>query len=155
MDYLTKYYKNLSEQLQEQINILEAKIRSPQEIIAAAKGNPALEAGARKRAGERADLIDFLKGNISNRTDPQVDRATALRVLQDIVKDGQIDDVEDDLLNGIYGPTDRPSTTDDLKHIASTARRDFYTGSDKPEEIKLDDAREKTYQKINAGRKIR
>ena len=32
MDYLTNYYKNLCEQLQEKINILEANIRSPEQI---------------------------------------------------------------------------------------------------------------------------
>ena len=32
MNYLTNYYKNLCEQLQEKINILEARIRSPQEM---------------------------------------------------------------------------------------------------------------------------
>lgn len=32
MNYLTNYYKNLSEQLQEKINILEAEIRSPEQI---------------------------------------------------------------------------------------------------------------------------
>ena len=33
MNYLTNYYKNLCEQLQEKINILEARIRSPQEML--------------------------------------------------------------------------------------------------------------------------
>jgi len=32
MNYLTNYYKNLCEQLQERIDILEARIRSPKEI---------------------------------------------------------------------------------------------------------------------------
>jgi hypothetical protein len=32
MNYLTNYYKNLCEQLQEKINILEAQIRSPEQI---------------------------------------------------------------------------------------------------------------------------
>jgi hypothetical protein len=32
MNYLTNYYRNLCEQLQEKINILEARIRSPQEM---------------------------------------------------------------------------------------------------------------------------
>ena len=32
MNYLTNYYKNLCEQLQEKINILEAEIRSPEQI---------------------------------------------------------------------------------------------------------------------------
>lgn len=34
MNYLTNYYKNLCEQLQEKINILEARIRSPAEMRA-------------------------------------------------------------------------------------------------------------------------
>ena len=72
MNYLTNYYKNLCEQLQERINILEARIRSPEEMmrIGGAEAmdaasdepnpNPKINAGSRswrERADKRRELI--------------------------------------------------------------------------------------------------
>ena len=57
MNYLTNYYKNLSEQLQERINILEAFIRSPtQQATAARNTDPTIRIGLLPR---RDQMVNF------------------------------------------------------------------------------------------------
>jgi hypothetical protein len=76
MNYLTNYYKNLCEQLQEKISILEARIRSPQEMyqIGAAEMQGQTEPTAvnsgysswARRAERRKALIDNAMGQMGN-----------------------------------------------------------------------------------------
>jgi hypothetical protein len=75
MNYLTNYYKNLSEQLQEQINILEANIRSASEIkqigteeLEKALRNKEIELGRRLTRDERSAIIDQIVGSYTRRS---------------------------------------------------------------------------------------
>jgi len=75
MNYLTNYYKNLSEQLQEQINILEANIRSASEIkqigteeLEKALREKEIELGRRLTRDERSAIIDQIVGSYTRRS---------------------------------------------------------------------------------------
>ena len=61
MDYLTNYYKNLSEQLQEKLNILEAQIR---------EANDSINITPPPTSGKK-DVMDFIKPSKSKRTPEQ------------------------------------------------------------------------------------
>lgn len=66
MNYLTNYYKNLCEQLQEKINILEARIRSPKEIEQIGLENlknAEQELKSKKRASGKSDIISYEEYN--------------------------------------------------------------------------------------------
>jgi hypothetical protein len=161
MDYLTKYYKNLSEELQEQVFILEsvineARLKSPETIRREGRNNPLLQKGATKRAQEREDLFGYLLSQLGERN-PDIDKKAAERVIRDVAFDGQVDAEEADLLAKTFGDRgDSPSTSDDLKHILSTYRREYHSDwRNNPnwalwdEEERLNKARERTYKKYN------
>ena len=57
MDYMTKYYKNLCEQLQEKINLLEAGLKK-----AVKSGDPKLLAKEGIKAGERFNRLSQKTG---------------------------------------------------------------------------------------------
>jgi hypothetical protein len=62
MNYIASYYKNLCEQLQEKINILEARIRSPKEIEQIGLENlknAEQELKSKKRASGKSDIINY------------------------------------------------------------------------------------------------
>jgi hypothetical protein len=75
MNYITNYYKNLCEQLQEKINILEANIRSASEIkeigteeLEKALRNKERELGRRLTQDERSAIIDKIVGSYTRRS---------------------------------------------------------------------------------------
>ena len=65
MDYLTNYYKNLCEQLQEKLNILEAQIREANDPI---NLNPPPTSGGK-------NLIDLIKPPSKSKRTPEQDKA--------------------------------------------------------------------------------
>ena len=120
MNYLTKYYKNLSEQLQQQVDILEAYIRTPDEISRYER-NPYSD-----RAFRRGETIDAIRGLLDDPS-PRVHKDKVKRVLSDAM--------------GIEGSA---ASREDIQHVMAHIRRDYYLGSEDPKERRLDAARERT-----------
>lgn len=74
MNYLTNYYKHLSEQLQAKINLLEAKLHSTGELAQQDEVNDSLEEGVKKvlRSGDKEKIAkevtkQKLRGKKSNK----------------------------------------------------------------------------------------
>ena len=153
MNYLTNYYKNLSEQLQEKINMLEANIRSPQDLIVL--GKEAYEDAAKKAKmeKERQGQDPFLSTQeisdlVSQHAGPYFGRAvkrerllnTALAQMGDVVYSGdvetgrQLGDVMADVMRG--GPKQAGtggSGTQILTDVTKTVR-----GLGKPTNVPAD-----------------
>ena len=91
MNYLTQYYKNLCEQLQEQVNILEAEIYSAEGKFI--KGMEKMQAVNPYMQGEKRKLdIESLKAALSDKSHPihqnPEDVAAVQRVIADAEKIG-------------------------------------------------------------------
>ena len=157
MNYLTNYYKNLSEQLQERANylenLLEARIYSPAGIRARDKNN---NFGIRsylgsRRAADRDQLVDFLIGQLAlpeYHQDRRVHAEPAARVLRDIIDDGTgvpAGRVDTDQAGGRA----TGASTDDIKHVLAHYRSEYYSGSEDPEEQRLDAARQRTAERYS------
>jgi len=130
MNYLTNYYKNLSEQLQQQVDILEANLNSL-DTIRRNDGNKV--AGISLRADKREQMISRMIGILKNPHQyAHIDAGAVERVLRDAV--------------GVEGPKagDEGASAEDLKHVLSHLRADYYSGSKDPQEQKLDAARQRT-----------
>ncbi len=121
MDYLTKYYKNLSEQLQQQVNILEANLIPPYEMRELER-NPNSD-----RAFRREEIIDAMRGLLN---DGRANPGIVHRVLQDAM--------------GVPGNV---ASREDIQHVMAHIRRDYYLGSEDPKEQKLDAARQRTLER--------
>lgn len=139
MDYLTQYYKNLSEQLQNQVNelssLLEAHILSPSEILqstdSAPMFSPERERG-RKRASRRAEFTRIVQELASKNTDLG---AIARRTLGDMLK--------------LYKPGVGGQAKEAEKDSKAGAEpmRTVYQDSSTPEELRqLLDAFKKSYE---------
>jgi|688.fasta_scaffold52562_1 hypothetical protein len=124
MNYLTNYYKNLSEQLQQQVNILEAYIRTPAEISRDER-NPYSD-----RAFRREQTIDAIRGLLDDPS-PRVHKDKVKRVLSDAM--------------GIEGA--QTASREDIQHVMAHIRRDYYLGSEDPEHKRLDAARQRTLER--------
>jgi hypothetical protein len=118
MNYLTKYYKNLSEQLQQQVDILEANLIAPYEMRELER-NPNSD-----RAFKREEIIDAIRGLL---TDGRANPNKVSRVLHDAM--------------GHPGPR---ASREDIQHVMAHIRGDYYIGSEDPQEQKLDAARQRT-----------
>jgi hypothetical protein len=123
MNYLTKYYKNLCEQLQQKINILEANLDTPDDIRRYER-NPRSE-----RAFKREDTIEAIRG-LLNDSSPRVHKDKVKRVLNDVLD--------------LDGPR---ASREDLQHVMAHIRGDYYLGSEDPQEQTLDAARQKTLER--------
>ena len=123
MDYLTNYYKNLSEQLQQQVNIFEAHLHTPDEIRRYER-NPYSD-----RAFRREETIDAIRG-LLNDPSPRVHKDKVKRVLSDAM--------------GIEGSA---ASREDIQHVMAHIRRDYYLGSEDPEHQRLDAARQRTIER--------
>ena len=121
MDYLTNYYKNLSEQLQQQVNILEANLITPDEIRELER-NP-----NSKRASKREEIIDAIRGLLK---DGRANPNKVSRVLHDAM--------------GHPGPR---ASREDIQHVMAHIRGDYYLGSEDPEHQRLDSARQRTLER--------
>lgn len=83
MHYLTQYYKNLSEQLQEQINILEAKINRPTHTIMGDVFRS--DEHQDRRVRDRTQVMSDLHALSSFEGASDEERAAAEKVLKDMV----------------------------------------------------------------------
>jgi hypothetical protein len=131
MNYLTNYYKNLSEQLEQKVNILEARLNSIDNIRRNNDGNKV--AGVSLRADRREEMVSNLiriMRNPHNHRDMDIEAVE--RVLRDAVG-----------VEGLDSPSDGAST-EDLKHVLAHLRAGYYSGSEDPKEQKLDAARQRT-----------
>ena len=152
MNYLTNYYKNLSEQLQERINLLEAKLNTPDQILNMDPknllGTRVYPDPRRRRAGERQDLITHLMSiaiDPDRRIRDEVDHHAVVRVLSDLI--------------GVEAPSaaakagvelhGRPDASlNDLKHVMAYVRRDYYnTGN--PRDEAMNAARQRTHERYD------
>ena len=93
MDYLTNYYKNLSEQLQEKINLLEAQIYSPEGKFltarnAIASGAPISDYG--QGLNRKVD-VEALRAALSDKSHPIHQNPEHVEAVQRVLAD--IDDV--------------------------------------------------------------
>lgn len=91
MNYLTNYYKNLCEQLQEKINILEAEIYSPEGKFL--RGMEKMQTVNPYMQGEKRKLdIELMKSALSDKSHPihknPEDVAAVQRVIADAEKIG-------------------------------------------------------------------
>jgi hypothetical protein len=130
MDYLTNYYKNLSEQLEQKVNILEARLNSL-DTIRKNDGNKV--AGISLRAEKREQMISSMIGILKNPHHyAHINAGAVERVLRDAV--------------GVEDPKagDEGASPEDLKHVLSHLRVDAYSGSEDPQDQKLDAARQRT-----------
>lgn len=119
MNYLTNYYKNLSEQLQQQVDMLEAALNTPANIRQR-------EGSGSKRASNREDTISAMLGLLNDST-RGVDTKAVHRVIRDAM--------------GLEGGN---ASREDLQHVMAHIRKDYYLDSGDAEEQKLDAARQKT-----------
>lgn len=102
MNYLTEYYKNLCEQLQKRINMLEAEIRSPDQIreIGQEKYNDAVQALKAKKGGELSseEYEQIAREVYGPYTARSVKRqqllATAASQLRDVAASGDVETAE-------------------------------------------------------------
>lgn len=134
MNYLTNYYKNLSEQLEQKVNILEARLNSIDSIRRNNDGNKV--AGVSLRTDRREEMVSRLIGimrNPDNHRDMDIEAVE--RVLRDAVG-----------VEGLKSPSDGAST-EDLKHVLAHLRSGYYSGSTDPQEQRLDAARERTLER--------
>jgi hypothetical protein len=122
MDYITNYYKNLSEQLQQQVDMLEATLNTPADIRQR-------EGRQSKRAYDREDRISAMLGLLTDTTNG-VNHKAVHRVLRDAM--------------GLEGGN---ASREDLQHVMAHIRKDYYLGSEDPQEQRLDAARQRTLRK--------
>ena len=123
MIYLTNYYKNLCEQLQQQVNILEANLNTPDDIRRYER-NP-----NSNRAFKREETIDAIRG-LLNDPSPRVHKDKVKRVLNDVLDQ--------------TGPR---ASREDIQHVMAHIRGDYYLGSEDPEHQRLDAARQRTLER--------
>jgi hypothetical protein len=130
MNYLTNYYKNLYEQLQQQVDILEANLNSLDKI----RRNDGSQITGSMRAFKREEMISSMIHILKNPADHRHINAGAVeRVLRDAV--------------GVEDPTggSKGASPEDLKHVLAHLRVDYYDeGSKDPQEQKLAAARQRT-----------
>lgn len=122
MDYITNYYKNLSEQLQQQVDMLEATLNTPADIRQR-------EGRGSKRAFDREDKISAMLGLLTDTTNG-VNHKAVHRVLRDAM--------------GLEGGNASP---EDLRHVMAHIRQDYYMDPKDPQEQKLNAARERTFDR--------
>ena len=122
MNYITNYYKNLSEQLQQQVDMLEATLNTPADIRQR-------EGSGSKRASGREDKISAMLGLLDD-SNSGIDKKAVHRVIRDAM--------------GLEGGN---ASREDLQHVMAHIRKDYYLGSEDPQEQRLDAARQRTLRK--------
>jgi len=135
MNYLTNYYKNLSEQLEQKVNILEARLNSIDSIRRNNDGNKV--AGVSLRADRREEMVSNLiriMRNPDNHRDMDIEAVE--RVLRDAVG-----------VEGLDSRSPDGASTEDLKHVLAHLRTGYYSGSTDPQEQRLGAARERTLER--------
>jgi hypothetical protein len=133
MNYLTNYYKNLSEQLEQKVNILEARLNSIDNIR---RNDGTKVAGMSLRADKRENMVSHLISIMRNpHNHRDMDIEAVERVLRDAVG-----------VEGLESPSDGAST-EDLKHVLAHVRSNAYLGSTDPQEQNLDAARQRTLER--------
>lgn len=133
MHYITQYYKNLSEQLQSKINMLEANLNTIDQIKNSST-NILSPHERSKRSARRDDQVSYL---ISILSDPQSHPEVDIKAVENVLRDAV----------GVEPKQRGGASPAELKHVASYMRREDYTGSSRPEEQRLDAAREETFQR--------
>lgn len=125
MDYLTNYYKNICEQLQEKINILEAQIRSPDQIQDIGKEKlDAAEASEKARLGRelsREEYLDLAKTIYSPYTTRAVKRqmllSRAAGQMRDVAASGDVETAEQ--FGDVMADVNRPLYTGKVAGLAN------------------------------------
>jgi len=120
IESIESYNKRVEEQ---QVNILEAYIRTSDEISRYER-NPYSD-----RAFRREETIDAIRGLLDDPS-PRVHKDKVKRVLSDAM--------------GIEGSA---ASREDIQHVMAHIRRDYYLGSEDPEHQRLDAARQRTLER--------